>query len=649
MGSKLLKSNTAFDYSDENRENTVNALFAEAKIARGDRETLWQMLDAAYFRFRNRNAIDIHIDAESDTIEQAKQKEVGLTDEYIQIESQINPDHPEPMFKGRDNKQDSSKAKQREYIVKYVLYANDIKSKNTSLERSVKKYGDGFYKVYYDANKLYADNERGDICIEPLNVDDIFPDPTASNLDDCEYIDYVYYIHRQKAKRLWGKLFKKAKIDINELITETPSITQPLVSDSVAAISHEVQIVEHWYKDDEGDIALSMLINGKEFNHISKYWQETGEQNKLYPFIHFFTIKDERNFWNISELEVILPLCDIQNRMLNAGLKNMEMMSNDVWLRQYRDDAEIETNEITAEEGSVINYPVGVEAPRRAGGLNSMDKFLESIERIEYKIQRTTRNYDSNLGAETKRVTTASGVAQLRADAAEQSNKKDFDKLQAWKRLFILIDWTALEFYKEERLIYIGVPKRVGKKIDVSGRQEPMLENLDTAKGDIFFTFKSSDIRQTLNPRQVTNEQGELVDENDGYYYPTIDCEVSPTNSAQTNAIIDTLMQLASIKLTVDNYKFVIKAVSLLDIPDKDEIIDEIEGIFEPEAIPELSDEMNTLISYLPLETQAMIRKQPHLLMTALQGVPMAESGREERASNVMQPQTPQAPEPRFI
>lgn len=643
--------NKFFDFSDNSIEQTINDLVSEAQMARADAEGRWLKNDKAYMRFREQlKRYNVDDSENAETVEPLKQ--YALTDEYIQVESQINPDIPEPLFRGRDNKQDEKKAKQREYIVKYVLYANDIKSKNTNLERSLKKYGDAFYKVYYDPEKLYKDNLRGEIRIEQVNIDNIFPDPTARRIEDCEYIAQIYFMHRRKAKRMWGDLFKKHNIDIDTITTETIKATETLADSEIESEQHKVQICEFWYINDEGNIALAMLINGKVFNHIKQYWQETGEQCKLYPFVHFYTIKDERNFWNISELEVILPLCEINNEMLNAGLTNMAYMSNDVWAMQYQTDQE--KNEIVSIDnvpGSIIPYKLGFAPPQRVGGLNPLSKFFDNIENIEHKIQRTTRNYDSNQGGETKRVTTASGVAQLRADAAEQSNKKDFDKLQAWKRMFILIDWTGLEFYKEERLIYIGVPKRIGNKIDTSGQKEPMLENLDTANGDIFFKFKSDDVRQSLNPRYETDKNtGELVEVADGYYYPTVDCEVSPTNSAQTNAIIDTLMQLASIKLTVDNYKFVIKAVSLLDIPDKDEIIDEIEGIFEPKAIKELSPEMNKLISYLPLETQAIIRKQPHLLMTALQGLPMVEGG--QRATNArqpIQPQVPQTPEPRFI
>ena len=48
---------------------------------------------------------------------------------------------------------------------------------------------------------------------------------------------------------------------------------------------------------------------------------------------------------------------------------------------------------------------------RRLGGLNNMPNFLPIVQAIQNEIQRTTRNFDSNQGKETQRVTTASGLA----------------------------------------------------------------------------------------------------------------------------------------------------------------------------------------------------------------------------------------------
>jgi hypothetical protein len=576
-------------------------------------------------------------------------REFYLTDPFIQVESQINPEYPEPMFSGRDAFQDSAKAKQREYVVKSILYKNDIKSKNTVHERSLKKYGDSFYKVSYDANKAFSDTIMGDIVIEPINIDDVYPDPSARTIDDCEFIDYVYYMHRERARRVFAEDLKKKNVDIYEISTEQRTDTEAVTSgDNTEAEQFDVQIMEHWYRDTEGDICLSILINDTEIRHVKKYWDKTHTQNKLYPFVHFYSIRDDKSFWNLSELEIILPLVDIADEMMKCGIDNMRLMASDVWTKQTRTnstDKKANEDENEDEEvidntpGKIIYYGQGLERPARAPGINSLTHFIESINWVQSQIQRTTRNYDSNNGGAIDRNTTASEVQQLKLYQDEQTSTKNYDRLQAWKRLFILVDWSALEFYDDDRMIYIGVPKRVGKSVDISGRNN-MQENLDTQKGDIFFKFNSdSDVRQVkkgdiigLNPDGTNNVTPDM------YYYPTIDCEVKGISKTEANSIINTLMQLAGIKLTQDNYKFIVMAIEQLDIPQKDDIIDEIMNTFEPQPIQGLSPEEQQIVSRTSPQTQAMIRKNPYLLELAKKTggqIPQAQQAGSNVVNNI--------------
>lgn len=631
-----------FDYSDGNRERTINFLFDEAKNARSVREEKWKLLDGLYRSFED--AIkQCDVDAEGNLNENLNDgdKQYKLNDPFIQVESQINPDIPEVLFRGRDNRQDTAKAKQRQYVVRYLLESNKVKAKNSALARSVGILGDGFYKVYYNEHKIFADNLRGDICIDPISVEDIFPDPTADCIADCEYIDHPYYLHKQKAKRLFGDLFRKKGINLDELVTESQSSTREVTgNDSNVADANLVQILEHWYRDEEGDIALSMLVNGKEFNHIKKYWKNTRSQNKRFPFVQFWGTRALKGFWNISDLEVISPLVEIGNTMLNAGLKNMELMSNDVIIRQEGDGDE---DELVNEPGAQWTYKKGQAPPQRAGGLNPMDKFWANIEQVEKRIQRTLRNYDLNMGQEPNRVTTASGIAQLRADQAGQANKKDYDPLQSWKELFELIDWSALEFFDTDKMIFIGVPKRQGKTIEASGE-----ENLDPANGDIFFKFNSESIRQEVP--SVDPLTGDIASEATEYYYPTVDTEVVPSNSAESNQIINNLLQIAALQPTVTNYKIIIMAIEQLNIPQKQDIINQILEIYEPQPIEGLTEEEQQIVSRLPPEQQALIRQRPDLLRLAMQAGGQAEAqtptGNQTVRSDI--PSAPQAPNVRY-
>lgn len=599
-----------FDYSTrEARENTICALFAYAKNSRATIEKRWAVFDSYYNRIREK-ILSLNEKASKMGLEDAK---FHLTDPFIHIESQINTVVPEPRFRGRDGNLDSSKAKQRQYVVKSIIYKNDIDSKNTQNERAMRLYGDSFMKCYYDANKEYNDEITGDICLDLINVDDLFPDPNANSLDECEYIDYVYYMHKRKAVRVWGDKLKKAGIDLDELGGD--SRDSQVVSDgmSSAIMPFDVRITEHWYIDKEGDICCSMMLNDKEFHHIEKYWDKTKVQNKLFPFVQFYRLKSMAGFWNISEIEAIIPLCDIVDRMLNAALDNIDLMSNDVTV--VEEDALAENCELTNEPGAVIKVKAGrVNAVKRLGGLNALKDMIGNIQYIQGEIQRTLRNYDSNTGKETARVTTASGLAQLRADASQQTGIKDYDRMQAWKRLFKLIDWTALEFYDDDRLIFIGTPN--SNEIENSD----MSENLDPKQGNIFFRFNSKNVRKAKNERIEGINKGLIKVSNDGYYYPSIDCEINASDGIEKSKsfTIQVLQSLISTQITIDNYKIASKLIEELDIPQKDDIIDMWADIFEPKPIEGMDEQTQAFLSKLPPQQQALFRKRPDLLELAI-------------------------------
>jgi hypothetical protein len=618
MDNKLLN---AFDYRDSERENTIVALRSEAISARTLVEQKWRTLDRFYSAFRAtvKRWNDLSDDESELSAEMFGDYCFQLTDPYIQIESQIDPTIPEPMFFGRDNKNDGEKAKQREYVVKYLLDKNDLEGKNTQNERTFRKFGDSFAKVYYRNDIAYDDSDLGDICVDFIDKDEIFPDPTADSIESCEYIDYIYYIHRRKAQRLWGKEFKKRSIDITEIGTETKSITKLTdnTEDSTASAQHDVQITEHWYRDDEGDIALSMLIGDKEFKHVEKYWKNTGSQNKSYPFVHFYRFKENGQFWGVSELEVILPLCEIVNHILNTALANWDRMGNDSILAE--ENALKDGEEITNLPGETIWVKDGkINSIRRLGGLNSIQNIIETLQYFQNEIQRTLRNYESNMGKEPARVTTASGLQQLRSDAMQQGNIKDYDRMQAWKRLFVLLDWTALEFYNDDRHIFIGTPqmRKRAKFNNLAATAAPMADsNLDSLQGNIYFTFNSENVKQARNRRIVGIEDGINQVEQE-YYYPGVDCKVKATNGIEKSKsfVIEVLQTVMGMQISPDNYKVAIKLIRELGIPQSEEIINEWLEVFEPEPIEGVPPEIQAQLNPTTLQ---MLRKNPVLLEKA--------------------------------
>ena len=70
-----------------------------------------------------------------------------VPDPFIQVESQLVPEVPQPEFHGRDDDTDGEKARRREFAVRYIMEENRINDMNTSNERRLRKLGDAFWKA----------------------------------------------------------------------------------------------------------------------------------------------------------------------------------------------------------------------------------------------------------------------------------------------------------------------------------------------------------------------------------------------------------------------------------------------------------------------------------------------------------------------
>lgn len=581
-----------FDFSTkEKREENIELLFSQAKKARNEQGTKWREQDEIY---RNIRRVMENEDIEEDV-------RSVLTEAFIQVESQIDPTVPEPEFRGRDAKMDSAKAKQREYTTKYVMHINDMDGRNTLAERFLKKHGDSFWKVFWNKDIKNPGTEDGEIEVRPIPLDQIYPDPTAKELQDCEYIFHTYDKHIQQIKREYP--------NIKEDLISSSSDTE--VFDNNKDTEFLIRVKEFWHKTDKNKINCSIKIGDTEVKYIEDYWGKT--QCNLFPFVHMWEIKDITKFWNISEIEIMLPLLRQMDKSLGLGLLNQDYTSNDVVLMD--EGAMPEGKQFDNSPGAVNEVKQGYNV-RRLGGLQSLREFVPIVDYFKNEIQRTTRNYDSNRGQETQRVTTASGLAQLRADAQSQNSIKRFDRNQGFKRLFELIDWTVLEFYNTDRYIYLGVDGQA---------KNTEAENIEPLNGNIYFKFNSDNIRES---------QGKDEKNNDLYYYPKVDVIVNSgdgiiKNKPFTAQVLETIL---GIQITLDNYRIVIALLEIFEIPQKQEITKQLKDKFAALEAQEamrlkqqvalmaggqLTPEDEALIKQLPPEIQNTVRQRTDFFLAA--------------------------------
>ena len=575
------KNGRVYDYTtEEGRVATAEWLFEQAKNERTAVEDGW-VRNEGYYSFVHAAAAEMREALEEQGINWTP---AVVPDPFIQVESQLVPEVPQPEFHGRDDDADGEKARRREFAVRYIVEENRINDMNTSNERRLRKLGDAFWKAYWDET-MPCGEQSGNIRIKDVSPEDFYPDPTAGRegLEACEYVDYVYTMHKLKFWRLYHDVLEKKGILLEDLLQTQYRVEDGLfepVTSGTLARDDMVQILEHWYRnpcDTEeapaGAIGCTMQAGGVEIKWIPNYWEKTGRQCRLFPFVHYWCIRDETQFWNRSELDPILSLVDAADRQIAIGQLNDAMMANDIVL--VEEGALADGSEFTNVPGAQVTVKQGrMGGVARLGGLNNGIQSVSAVNWFLDQIQRTSRNYDSNNGRETARVTTASGLLQLRGDAETQQKLKKADRDAGFCRLYELLDWLALEYFDDDRLLFIGAKKK--------GEQPQSL----TYNGDDF--ARRAGVRVDMLTAAVTDEGFD--------YYPRVDVTVTAGDGLSKNpaTTVEVLDKLAASRITADNWELLAAELEYLDIPQKQEIIEGWRRKFAPTVPPEVTQALES-------------------------------------------------------
>lgn len=575
------KNGRVYDYTtEEGRVATAEWLFEQAKNERTAVEDGW-VRNEGYYNFVHAAAAEMREALEEQGIDWTP---AVVPDPFIQVESQLVPEVPQPEFHGRDDDADGEKARRREFAVRYIVEENRINDMNTSNERRLRKLGDAFWKAYWDET-MPCGEQSGNIRIKDVSPEDFYPDPTAGRegLEACEYVDYVYMMHKLKFWRLYHDVLEKKGILLEDLLQTQYRVEDGLfepVTSGTLARDDMVQILEHWYRNPcdtkeapAGAIGCTMQAGGVEIKWIPNYWEKTGRQCRLFPFIHYWCIRDETQFWNRSELDPILSLVDAADRQIAIGQLNDAMMANDVVL--VEEGALADGSEFTNVPGAQVTVKQGrMGGVARLGGLNNGIQSVSAVNWFLDQIQRTSRNYDSNNGRETARVTTASGLLQLRGDAETQQKLKKADRDAGFCRLYELLDWLALEYFDDDRLLFIGAKKK--------GEQPQSL----TYNGDAF--ARRAGVKVDMLTAAVTDEGFD--------YYPRVDVTVTAGDGLSKNpaTTVEVLDKLAASQITADNWELLAAELEYLDIPQKQEIIESWRRKFAPTVPPEVTQALES-------------------------------------------------------
>lgn len=560
-----------YDYSDVySREDTVAFLLSHAEMHRRDISEYWKKMRTYYDGKHTTDEFSSAFGAESGLPFTAAQS----TDGYIHVESQIDASVPEFEFSPRGS-EDAGKAKQREDVVRYICDINDLEFKNSRNERRLGILGSAVWKVCWDSARC-ENGAAGEVLIDNPRPEEIYPDPCAARLDDCEYIGYVYGIHKERARRIFSGELALRGIDFDELCKMSDSDKSRYFendSEPFDAVENDiVRVTEWWFRQPSdgsadieisdggekrvvhysykaGDIALCVLIGKTEVRYIPKYWKET--DCSMFPFVIYDKLPREGSVWGKSELEAIIPFIDAADREIAYAQLNSAFSSNDIIVAEENalsDDCEFDNS-----PGAVWKLRPGMMGKvQRLGNSSYSESYLHAnYDKWRVLMEETTGNFTLNQGNEPQRVTTATGIALLNERAKNRSALKKIDKRAGFARLFELCDRTALEYYDDGRVIFSGAA--------------------DCGS----FIYKYSDYKCSADGKS---------------YIPVVDVRIHIGDGlANSKAFtISAISSLISTPITADNYRIVKSYLELIDLPMRKEIcdmLDEKYGKGEEKAI----------------------------------------------------------------
>ncbi len=555
---KRLSEASIYDYSTkESREDTISFLL-DSMLSSRERRMKEYSKCRAYYR------------GEHDTVKYFGELMGDLdipwqpsvaTDAYIHVESQIDAAIPDFEFYPRE-KEDSDNAKRREYITRYIADRNDLEYKNFRNERNIGILGTAVYKVAIAEDK----NGVSDVVVETPSPERILADPTATSVDNCEYIAYVYPMHINKAARAFSSDLARLGMSIedlkdvsgyNEKFKNPFANSDGKLDSDYYSDMQTVTVTEFWFRQPKdgsadidtgdgvklhteyksGDIALSILIGETEVRYLPKYWSTTG--CTMYPFCIYNRTPTTDTLFGDSELLQLIPMIDAADREMIYAQLNSAFCANDIVMAE--ENAFAEGQGPDNRPGAVWKLRPGMMGKvQRLGNLGYSDGTLyTNVQRLKEMMRETVGNYSTFQGEEPEKVTTATGIALLNERAKSRKHIKLVDKLAAYARLYSLMDRSALECYDDGRLILIGAP---------DGTDEGVVFNLSDFGGK------------------------------DGYI-PDVDVKIRVGDGLQNSKAftVSALSEILRTPISSENYKLVEAYIDLIGLPIRAEISDILE------------------------------------------------------------------------
>lgn len=305
-------------------------------------------------------------------------------------------------------------------------------------------------KVYWDNNITGGSFEKmnqyqGDVVLETVDPTNLYFDPAAVRVEDCNYMIFAVVKSTEWIKETWG-------VEIApEQTSETDVYNRPILNNNT---TKKATFYEYWYRED-GTINVIYAAGNKILKHIRNVYK-----HGRYPFVPFVAKKNRQSILGISECRNLLGNQKLLNKLVEIPVTNSLLVANPIML--INASSGIDPNKVTSKPGQIwtvrddpdkgvkyLNPPVlGGEVFRM---IDQMTQFMERIGGV----------YDANTGETPGGVTAASAIQLLQEQGSIPLKGITRNLYSTLKEVYEQMVELIKEFYTETR--YLRVMGKDGK------------------------------------------------------------------------------------------------------------------------------------------------------------------------------------------
>lgn len=304
-------------------------------------------------------------------------------------------------------------------------------------------------KVYWD-NKIYGgsfermNQYQGDVVIETVDPTNLYFDPAATRVEDCNYIIYAVVKSTEWIKDYWS-------VEIpNESTSQTDIYNRPMLDNNT---TKKATFYEYWYKEN-GTINVIYAAGNRVLKHIRNVYK-----HGRYPFVPFVAKKNRKSILGISECRNLLNNQKLLNKLVEIPVTNSLLVSNPIMLVDA--SSGIDPNKVTNKPGQIwtvrdANAGVKYLNPPVLGG-----EVFKMIDQMTQFMERIGGVYDANTGETPGGVTAASAIQLLQEQGSIPIKGIMRNLYATLKEVYEQMVELIKEFYTETR--YLRVMGKDGK------------------------------------------------------------------------------------------------------------------------------------------------------------------------------------------